>query len=52
MGILARGQATLVDLNDAKSLNMYLTTNQPLTQIFNRENSSYVPTGQHLLSML
>lgn len=43
MGILARGQATLVDLNDAKSLNMYLTTNQPLTQIFNRENSSYVP---------
>lgn len=43
MGIVARGQATLVDLNDAKSLNMYLSANQPLTQIFNKENSSYVP---------
>lgn len=42
-GIVARGQMTMVDLNDAKSLNMYLSANQPLTQIFNKENSSYVP---------
>lgn len=40
---IARGQITIVDLNDAKSLNLYLGSNQPLTQIFNRENSSYVP---------
>lgn len=43
MGIVARGQATIVDLNDAPSISMYLSTNQPLTQIFNKENSSYVP---------
>ena len=40
---ISRGQITIVDLNDAKSLNLYLNANQPTTQIFNRENSSYVP---------
>ena len=40
---ISRGQITIVDLNDAKSLNLYLSANQPTTQIFNRENSSYVP---------
>lgn len=41
---IARGQITIVDLNDAKSLSLYLGANQPLTQIFNKENSSYVPS--------
>ena len=40
---ISRGQITIVDLNDAKSLNLYLSANQPTTQIFNRENSSFVP---------
>ena len=40
---ISRGQITIVDLNDAKSLNLYLNANQPTTQIFNRENSSFVP---------
>lgn len=40
---IARGQITIVDLNDAKSLSMYLGSSQALTQIFNKENSSYVP---------
>ena len=40
---ISRGQITIVDLNDAKSLNLYLSANQPTTQIFNRENSTYVP---------
>ncbi|MFR3549506.1 MAG: hypothetical protein ACLTTW_04360 [Coprobacter sp.] len=40
---IARGQITIVDLNDAKSMSLYLGSNQPLTQIFNKENSSYVP---------
>ena len=40
---IVRGQITIVDLNDAKSMNMYLGSNQPLTQIFNKENSTYVP---------
>ena len=40
---IARGQITIVDLNDAKSMSLYLGSNQPLTQIFNKENSSYIP---------
>lgn len=40
---IARGQITIVDLNDAKSLNLYLSSNHPTTQIFNKENTTYVP---------
>jgi hypothetical protein len=43
MPAIARGQITITNLNDAKSLNVYLGSNQPMTQIFNKENSSYVP---------
>lgn len=50
---VARGQITIVDLNDAKTLNLYLSANHALTQIFNKENSSYVPnysaSGQALV---
>lgn len=41
--VIARGQITIVDLNDAKSLNMYLRSNQPTTQIYNTDNKSFVP---------
>ena len=40
---IARGQITIVDLNDGKSVNLFLGANQPATQIFNKENSSYTP---------
>ena len=30
---VARGQITIVDLNDARSVNMFLSSNHPLTQI-------------------
>lgn len=40
---IARGQITVVDLNDGRSISMHLGTNHATTQIFNRENSSYVP---------
>lgn len=43
MANIARGQITIVDLNDGKSINLFLSSNQPATQIFNQENSSYVP---------
>lgn len=33
-----------MDLNDGKSINLYLGSNQPTTQIFNQENSSYTPS--------
>lgn len=42
--IVARGQISIIDLNDAKSLNMYLRANQPTTQIYNSDNQSYVPS--------
>lgn len=41
---IARGQITIVDLNDGKSINLFLSCNQPATQIFNKDNSSYVPS--------
>lgn len=43
MANIARGQITIVDLNDGKSINLFLSSNQPATQIFNQENNSYVP---------
>lgn len=43
MAVISRGQITIVDLNDGKSINLYLGSNVATTQIFNKENSSYVP---------
>lgn len=43
MAIISRGQITIVDLTDGKSINLYLGSNVATTQIFNKENSSYVP---------
>lgn len=43
MAAIARGQITIVDLNDAKSLNLFLGSNSAATQIYNRDNKSYVP---------
>ena len=44
MAVISRGQITIVDLNDGKSINLYLGSSKPTTQIFNKENSSYVPS--------
>ena len=53
MAAIARGQITIVDLNDAKSLHLFLGSNSAATQIFNRDNKSYVPdytgTSTHLV---
>lgn len=46
MAAIARGQITIVDLNDAKSLHLFLGSNSAATQIFNRDNKSYVPDYQ------
>lgn len=43
MAVISRGQITIVDLADGKSINLYLGSNVATTQIFNKENSSYVP---------
>ncbi len=39
----ARGQITIVDLNDAKTVNLYLSANHPTTQIFNQDGQTFVP---------
>lgn len=39
----ARGQITITDLNDAKTVNMFLSANQALTQVFSKDNSTYSP---------
>jgi hypothetical protein len=43
MAIVASGQLTLVDLNDAKVLQLYINSNQPKIQIFNPNGGAYVP---------
>lgn len=43
MAVILIGQITIVDLNDGKSINLYQGSNVAATQIFNKENSSYVP---------
>jgi hypothetical protein len=40
---IARGQITIVDYNDAISLNAYIGSNQALTQIFTADTNSYTP---------
>ncbi len=43
MAVISRGQITIVDLSDGKSINLYLGSNVAATQIFNKENSTYTP---------
>lgn len=41
--IIARGQITIIDYNDAVSLNSYIGANQPLTQIYTSDTGGYTP---------
>lgn len=41
---LARGQITIIDLNDAKSANVFLKANKALTQVYSKDGASYVPS--------
>lgn len=40
---VARGQITLTDLNDARTCNMFLGANKPLTQVFSQDGQTYAP---------
>lgn len=40
---VARGQVTIIDQNDAVSLQAFIASNQPLTQVFNKDTSAYAP---------
>ena len=40
---IARGQISFVDLNDGKSINLFLSSNQPTTQLYDVDQLSYTP---------
>lgn len=43
MANVARGQITITDLNDGKSLMFYLSSNQGTSQIYNVDTQTYTP---------
>ena len=40
---VARGQVTIIDQNDAVSLQAFVGSNQPLTQVFNKDTGVFAP---------
>jgi hypothetical protein len=40
---IARGQVTIIDQNDAVSIQAFISSNLALTQIYNKDNDSYTP---------
>lgn len=41
---IARGQITIIDLNDSTSINAFITSNQATTQIYSKDTASYSPS--------
>ena len=41
---VARGQVTIIDQNDAVSLQAFIGSSQPLTQVYNKDTGVYVPS--------
>jgi len=41
---VARGQVTIIDQNDAVSLQAFVGSNQPLTQIYTKDNNTFAPS--------
>ncbi|MCS2956879.1 hypothetical protein NXX53_06260 [Bacteroides salyersiae] len=41
---VARGQVTIIDQNDAVSIQAFIGSNQPLTQVYNKDTNTYVPS--------
>ena len=41
---VARGQVTIIDQNDAVSLQAFIGSSQPLTQVFNKDTNTYAPS--------
>lgn len=40
---VARGQVTIIDQNDAVSLQAFIGSNQPLTQVYNKDTNAFAP---------
>lgn len=41
---VARGQVTIIDQNDAVSLQAFIGSSQPLTQVYNKDTDAYAPS--------
>ena len=41
---VARGQVTIIDQNDAVSIQTFIGSNQPLTQVYNKDTNAYAPS--------
>jgi hypothetical protein len=41
---VARGQVTIIDQNDAVSIQAFIGSNQPLTQVYNKDTNAYAPS--------
>lgn len=41
---VARGQVTIIDQNDAVSLQAFIGSSQPLTQVFNKDTDAHAPS--------
>lgn len=41
---VARGQVTIIDQNDAVSLQSFISSNQPLTQIYSKDANTFTPS--------
>lgn len=41
---IARGQITIIDLNDSVSINAFITSNKATTQIYSKDTASYSPS--------
>ena len=41
---VARGQVTIIDQNDAVTLQAFIGSSQPLTQVYNKDNDAYAPS--------
>ena len=40
----ARGQVTIIDQNDAVTLQAFIGSSQPLTQVYNKDTNAYAPS--------
>lgn len=40
---IARGQISFIDLNDGRNISLYLTSNRPLTQLYDVDTKVYAP---------
>ena len=41
---VARGQVTIIDQNDAETLQAFIGSSQPLTQVYNKDTNAYAPS--------